>query len=318
MSYKKIENLIQKCCEEKKIIPPNEWRMILAHPILPKNRIGFVYNQLANIHYGLVSEEIEHSLALEAMIQQAFSYHWKKLFQLPEAIYLYTSLLDIQFKTIDISPSFFLYTCHYLTYFSPTYTTAQLDRVGWKIIEALLKDWTLNMADSTLTNIYQLSSQYPDMIALKFWQLLRASLGNYPYSYQTFITLFSYLSLQNNKALVLVHLQQFLLKFFPFTSPNSLPKKEDVAFYLKILERMMTIFSKAIQLHPPSSETTVAIDMISHLLAQAVLFFQKNQEAFNLNTNVLTQFLVTYKTLQHLFEQEEVAAYQQIKQYIQA
>ncbi|MEM8527125.1 MAG: hypothetical protein AAGG68_20970 [Bacteroidota bacterium] len=231
-----------------------------------------VYNQVATLY-----NETDYTEALGTAIR-----HEKYFFQIPESISLYLSIAERNSNVRIVS--IFRTAAQHLEQRKNQFNTAQIDSVGWLLLNLLLK---AEHSDRSKLDkgCVSLLKAIPDLTAIKFWLICR-----YAISQEKSLlrknrlaaeaeNIFDAPNLKANKEALIFELTRILNEFYGITqSPFSFLRLESDKSFLKLLTSFIEVFNRAVASEHFNTATKTALEvykLLNEYLGKAVGVYEQ-------------------------------------------
>ena len=196
--------IIKKLCENGEALSKEELAKCID---LPENYFSYiVYNQVA----ALYNEDIEETEEEIVALLKKYSWHF---FQVPESVLLFAQI--IYWDPDNFTSNFFWQGIEIgLERFGTSYTALQLNRLSWSLLGCLQYS---DFADKKMLSRKQqkLSTKYPQMLGLKWWQILDSSLTPNMDLSESALDIFTHPNFQHGKRIAKGKLESALEEIYP-------------------------------------------------------------------------------------------------------
>ncbi|MCP3931698.1 MAG: hypothetical protein GY705_21660 [Bacteroidetes bacterium] len=295
---------IRQLCEEGEPLLDVDFSHLLQN--IPEDLQPYVvYNQLALLYNSKNFQDNYNG------ILSYFKKNSRLFFRIPESIFLYLSFVYFD-SDKHIASSFFSNIDQYLKNFGHLLSNSKLNRLGWMIFSCMddNPDFT-KLSNIGKRGIYELASQYPNIVAFQLWLMVEASVM--PASSQKgklHLDLFSDPDVQNQRKEIIKHLDAFYRKMYPQESllPFAMfSRKEDLHFFKTIIKQFTEQLLKSINDSSVAVEAKVVLDIFNLLHKYlAKLFNESEVKADSLYKSIKTGY---QKALDYFDEKQENSPY---------
>ena len=304
-----LANPLRKLCEDGESLTTVEFEQCMGLPEAYRSFI--VYNQVA----ALYNEDIEEKEADIIAIIKKYDYHF---FQVPESIFLFAQI--IYWDPDNFTPTFFWKNLETsLDRFGKSFTPNQLNRLSWRVLNCLEDpDYSGKKIHNRRQN--KLAKAYPQMLALKYWQIIDGISTPDLEIQASVLDVFSYPNFQLGSHLAKDKWELFLKVMYPSSSLISmiLGREDDFLFggidrnalendmtkvYSKLLNKTQTALIDATTKNEVHLKNKVVLDLFK-LTHQAMNKFEKDRDTV-LNEEKKTAFFKAYHQMIVFFEENQ-------------
>ncbi|GEM_PF-6065503 len=300
---------LQKLCEDGESLTAKEFEQCMRLPEAYRSFV--VYNQVA----ALFNEDIEET---EADIIAIIKKHEWHFFQVPESIFLFAQI--IYWDPDNFTPSFFWKNLEAsLDRFGKSFTPNQLNKLSWRILNCLEDpDYSGKKIYTRRQN--KLAIAHPQMLALKFWQIIDGVTMPDTEVQETSLDVFTYPNFNLGSHLAKDKWELFLEHMYPDLSLipmllgdndfffgrddniKTIEKRMDEV-YSNILNKTQAALINATTKHEVHLKNKVVLDLFK-LTHQAMNKFEK-ERAVVLNKEKKTAFFKAYHQMIVFFEEDQ-------------
>jgi len=301
---------LRKLCEDGESLTVVEFEQCMRLPEAYRSFV--VYNQVA----ALYNEDIEEKEANIVAIIKKYAYHF---FQVPESIFLFAQI--IYWDPDNFTPTFFWKNLETgLDRFGKSFTPNQLNRLSWRILNCLEDpDYSGKKIHNRRQN--KLAKAYPQMLALKYWQIIDGISTPDLEIQASVLDVFSYPNFQLGSHLATDKWELFLKTLYPDSSLISMILGREDSFlfgggfdrnaiendmtimYGKLLNKTQTALVDATTKNEVHLKNRVVLDLFK-LTHQTMNKFEKDRDSV-LNEETKTAFFKAYHRMIVFFEEDQ-------------
>ena len=301
---------LQKLCEDGESLTTTEFEQCMGLPEAYRSFV--VYNQVA----ALYNEDIEETEAYIIAIVKKYAHYF---FQIPESIFLFAQI--IYWDPDNFTPTFFWKNLETsLDRFVKSFTPNQLNKLSWRIFNCLEDpDYSGKKIHNRRQN--KLATTYPQMLALKFWQIIDGIATPDMEVPASALDVFSYPNFQLGSHLAKDKWELFLRDMYPDSSLISILLGRENSFlfggsidrdaieshmteiYNKLLNKAQTALIDATTKNDVHLKNKVVLDFFK-LTHQAINKFEKDRDTL-VNEEKKTAFFKAYHQMIVFFEEDQ-------------